>query len=588
MGGTGVPGIHEIQSDHSRPFLQINKDPRKLKIEKRVLHVSAPDLNGCSNIDIEGLNNAHLSIASKKMAQLNPLSKLWIWIKEKICGKTFIVLQIENKTTIHLKISDLTNKIGISKQELLEAESKGNVDEVIQLALEAKTYGVPYSTILECKNRGILEELPRFKALSDFLHLPIFEFIEARKRGEFEDFVKQACEVENRCLETFKKLDKIYEEFNGELVTKNADEKIDQEMKPEDLETIKQVIRSGFKILAKHPMGTKDIEQVIPITENHRILVQSSRDSFKITGLFGKLLGFGGAGVAVHTINLMEGTWNRGDEVVLKIPLMTDKDSVQIIQEASLLKKIHGDKPVLGIQKPLRVVRNVFNGLAKHCHFGFLYQFDLFTLLLNPNKRRKFSQEDKISMAYQLIHGVVHLHSLKITNGDIKSANIFCDINQDDEIGPRLFLSDFGGGIDHSEDTVPLQLWTSTECRLYQDDVASEKAYRANDYELYRTIEEKADIFATCSVICSIFTSENPYKNSPGSRKCTIKEGLQQQLIDNGLSEETVTLLLQGLEIDYEKRPSAATIMSAVQKDLARIAPERSAILLGLSKPLPA
>jgi len=238
---------------------------------------------------------------------------------------------------------------------------------------------------------------------------------------------------------------------------------------------------------------------------------------------------------------------------------------------------------VLGIQKELRLIKDVFKGESKHCHLGPLYHTDLLNLVLDPNDQLALNSADKIGMAYQLMHAIFHMHSQSITNGDIKPENVFCNFTNRDATGPLLFLSDFRGGIDHSEDFVPLQITTTQNYRFRQDDVASKRAYEEGNRELYKKIEEKADIFAACSLICSIFIHEIPYEDEPGSQNWSTKENLQEELIMAGLSIDTAKLVIQGLEIDYEKRPGVLEILNVIQHDLATLSPDRYQILHHLS-----
>lgn len=540
------------------------------------LKISDSGLSGYSKITVRGLENTHLLVVSKKVNDLNPFSKLKIWLSEKIFGKNFIRLN-EGTEPILLKISDLANKLGISKQELVQSVSDGTAEELILLELEASKYHISRSVILDYKNRGDLGELRYLEYLADSLSLPLSELLEAKKQNKLEPFLTQAQEIEKQCHATFEKLDKVLQD---DITTKEDETIFQTKMTPEEIDSMKKVIRSAYKILATHPVGQKEMEQIIAITKNHHILIQSSKNSFKIIGLFGQLIGHGGAGAAVRTLDLLEGTWTTGEEAVLKIPKSTDKDSRQILQEETIIKKIHDGKSILGIQKPVRVFRDVFKGKSKHCHLGAFYQTDLFAMTLGPVNKLNL-KESKMSMAYQLAHGIVHMHEKEITHGDIKPENIFVD-----PIDQRLFLSDFGGAIDHSNELVRLQNVVSDSYRLKQDDIASKKAYNASDRKLYLTIEKKADVFALCAVFCSIFTNEYPFEKIPRHRECRTKEGLQKQLIDSGLSSDVAKLLMQGLEFDYEKRPDAKTIFTAIKNELIRLAPERAGLLINLSEPI--
>lgn len=547
-----------------------------------------PDIHGRSEIVASSFDNPqrvnpHLSVTTKKISNLNFLDKFVMWVSEKIFGKEFVKLNSSDGPRL-LKISDLTQKLGMTKQQILDTEVQGNLEEMIKLGVEAKTYSIPFSTIMRYKDAGQLEELRYMEFMADSLYLPLRELLIAKENKTLNEYLKGAQEVENKCYETFKKLDELYSEVEGKIITRKGESF--RAMSLQELDTIKSVVRSACKILAQHPKGRSDFEQVVSVNKDYYFLVKSSPESYKITGLFGSLIGRGTMGIAAKTLDILNGSWSKGSEAVLKMSQVTDENSDQIIQEGFITGIINKGGYVLGVQKPLRIIRDVFAGSAKHCHLGPEYQTDLSNIIFDPDSKFSLSTKDKISFGYQMIYGVAHAHRMKITHGDIKPANVFCDLDFDGEKGPLLFLSNFGGALDHTSSSIPLQIITTEEYRQKLDDIISLDAYNAKDRDLYFEIEAKADIFATCSVICSIFTYLLPTEEDVKSKDLIMDPLLPQQLADAGLSPETVHFLVQGLDIFYKKRPDAATLLAVIRNDLALIDPERSKLLLALSQPL--
>jgi serine/threonine protein kinase len=99
------------------------------------------------------------------------------------------------------------------------------------------------------------------------------------------------------------------------------------------------------------------------------------------------------------------------------------------------------------------------------------------------------------------------------------------------------------------------------------------------DFIEYKKIEKKADVFATSSVICSIFTGDFPYDGSPGAKGYKVKDNLRQQLKEAALSEETIDLLIKGLSVDYNERPDASTLLEAIKKDMYSKGPKKAKII---------
>ncbi len=476
-------------------------------------------------------------------------------VKFNVSGETYVV-----------KIKELANSLNVSKDALIAAnQEEGGVEKLVEFILESKHYHIEYEVIKTAYKNGEIDKLRYLEHIADVYHFPLREILEAEKKNTLQGLLQEADTVEKQCQSVFAKLDALYREAKKDFVTKDQNEKIEPGLTPTELNSIKATIKFAFQTLARNPTS-KNIEQVFPITDKHSVMFKSSGDSLEIIGLFGKFLGQGAVGVAVQRLNLLEGQWDTGEEAVVKIPTAADLESEQIVQEVKILNKIHEKGLALGIQKPLRLVKDVFKGAARHCHLGAMYQIDLEKGL----KKYSLSPFEKKSMAYQLMHGLNHLHQLHITHGDIKPGNIFFNMSQGqvkNEKETRVYLADFGGAIFHQTKDVPLQQQVSPLYRFDIDDQAARIAFKSKDFKTYQEIQEKADIFAMCSVICSICTNQVPY-NQPIAKSYQINDHLKQDLEKAGLNQETIQMLIKGLSANYQERPTASALLNAIGPDV--------------------
>lgn len=515
-----------------------------------------------ATLKIEGFNDSY-TVKAKKISNLNIFSRIKIWVKETFFEKKFVRLG-NGDTAILAKITSLSRVLSLSREEIINAERNKSINELVIKALEAKHYGVTYADIVEFVEQESLEELHKREELADSLSIPLSELLDT---DTLKATVEKARAVKARCDTTFARLDAMYEEVDGKLVTRNANNKMQLSMPIEALEEIKKVVLAVSQNFARSPEDVK--EEVRSVAKDYRLLVQKSENDLKITGLFGKLLGKGGTGVALQAMDLSTGTWAAEDDAVVKLPIGFEVSTRQLIQEGAILGRIHSEGQVLGIQKPLRMVRDVSSGVTQYCHFGPRYEKDLFSVV--SNKSVVLPTKHKLSMVYQLLFGISHMHAKNITHGDIKPENIFYNLMTDD-VGPRLFLGDFGGAVDHSRSDLTEPTTTPTY-RHWQDDQKSVETFNKRKLEEYRDVEGKADVFAASCVIYTIFTNGLPYdfheKKWPGYKGFALNKDLLGPLTKGGLSEETAKLVIQGLDSDYTQRPDAETLLQAVKNELS-------------------
>lgn len=530
-----------------------------------------------------GTNSKSCNTNSEKVKSIKPFSRLKTWTKDKLeyAFEKKVTWIDDNDQTIVIKVSDLALKLGISKLSILEYIEK--------------------EQIFKLKN---------LERLSKIFNLPLTQLVKKELNGQLDNYLINASNIEKKSHEACKKLDELYEDLKGNLMSQDKDGMFQNHISIQELESIKKVVKIAYRALAlEDDPDTKESVKIISTEHNHHILVKSSATSIDITGLFGKRIGEGMYGMVIHTVDLLAGKLVSGEEAILKQPkyqLLMDGEvqKDEALRERNLIDKIHGQKKIiLGIQKPLKVIKNIFiPNSTIHCHLGALYQTDLEDILhVKPSKpdeipkeKRVLKEGDQISLAYQLLHGITHMHANEITHGDIKPANIFCNFlsgDQQKDIGPLLFLSDFGSGIDHAmQDSVTQISEGTADYRVKDDNIARDAARSANDSSLYKEIEKKADVFATCSTIFSFFTNMSPFEGIPIEGNCIVdKNFLQNGFEGKGLSQPTIDLLIRGLSMNYKERPNAAEILFAMQKDLessTKISPERIGLLLDGSQPL--
>lgn len=489
---------------------------------------------------------------------------------------------------IDTTVKDIAEKLKVGPEFVLEFLKVGKLNKINDLANRFSMTDLPLADLVNHNENDKLDEY-LFNVQAEKI---------AKSDEEWSDIVDEVCEKINA------NLDRLHAEHNGKLVTQDNSFEFVEFMSAEELKSIKKIIKSAYTIFGRTPLE-KDI-----ILLNRIIVKATSEESIQITGLFGKKLGVGAAGYAIHAVDIMEGTLATGNEAVLKKPLYESHEDLALNdmhREYTSIEKIHEDGHVLGIQNKLRVVKDVIGGKQAYSHFGSLYESDLQDVL-EPKKneggpepeKRVLDKKEAFSLTYQLLHGVSHMHKKGISHGDIKLGNIFCKFSSvessdgKEDIGPRLYLADFGGSIDHSkENSLELKTTTTSVYRLQSDDMAIQDAKELNDQALHKKIQEKADVFATCSVICSFFTNELPYNrgtdNDPGDGICIINENLEQDLIAKGLSPETAKLLISGMSLDYNLRPSSEEILKAIEDDMKKapeMPPGRVDLLLERSMPL--
>jgi len=522
---------------HIPPRLTVDSERNVLRIE------TEGDDNNIKSVDV----------TTQKLVPMNLFFKLGYHFIGKFTTKRFVQLESADGPIL-IKISEIEKKLGISKKVLVIAESEGKIKELLLLAYKAKDYNMSKELLSlyffhEGFDKGVegLEDFIELDKLATKNDLPLSTLIKAKEKG-----------IPPKVFIAEMKLDALYNKQKKSFVSK-FNTKITYQMTKEDLKTIKEVMRIAHRVLMEKPKGGATVEEVIPITETHRILVQSSENSFKITGLFGTLLGEGGGGAAVHAIDLLEGSLVQDEESVLKMSNTESEEGPGILREADLLKKLNPKGNVLGLQKPVRMFTDVFSGKAGHIHLGPKYQTDLYGVI--SNNKLRLSLKQKVNMAYELMSALQYIHRKNVTHGDIKPTNVFCNLkDRDEEV--HVFLADLGGAIDHTNLEGGSSPMTSPYFRVQQDHNSSTWFLQKKDFDSFKDIEKAADVFAMCSTLCLLFIKNLPYNGIPYDGDFTLDPNLESKLKEGGLSPVVIKLLIRGLSKDWTHRPTAGKIKS--------------------------
>ncbi len=349
----------------------------------------------------------------------------------------------------------LAQALDVLQIDISYARAHGSLENFIKTAFEAKKYGINYFNLEAYKQQSPEGEVEYLEYLADALNKPLLELLIANKDGH----LKELIEPETKLEETFPKIEKLFEN--------------------EPFQTVVPDPVSEFKIV---PVKKEELKEII---RNEQII--------------GKVIRTDGDAVEFQRINLLEGKWDTGE--VLKI-----RKNKDIQDERNILNKIHFNGDLLGIQKKLKFIF-LSNGYLSPSYDGNL----------SDNKRQllKFSLSQRLSLVYQLLHGVSKIHEMQIRHGNIKPEHILCRFK---EKNPSVYLADFGDNPNAAAET---------------------------------------DVFDLCATLYLIYTGE---EFQP-----------QNKFKKAGLSDKFADLLLLGLNEDCAKRPSAKKLFEAARDEMRRV-----------------
>lgn len=212
------------------------------------------------------------------------------------------------------------------------------------------------------------------------------------------------------------------------------------------------------------------------------------------------------------------------------VPLEGDEEqnefsAASLLKEASLLKKIHEDKLLKGVQTPPTVIFDIsfedFSYTQKYISLvGKLYnRRDLFDICRCSNSPFSHLPDNESirSMVQEAGSGLEKIHET-VFHGDIKPENIFLDYDEEEKKW-ACFIADFGGAVDFKnlDLTVPLEkslfgTLVTTPYYTKQDYELTKRAVENEDRELWIDLQKMRDCFAFYSAIWELCTKREPYK----------------------------------------------------------------------------
>ncbi len=504
---------------------------------------------------------------TKKTLQFSQHGGITITVRTKAClSKSQLLQDITNITQncvrlqvgskpILVPITDLACELHVSKKILQQADKNGKLQETIDLALDALAAHVPFARYCQMQTH------------------------QANKA---------------KVTESLKTLDNLI----GQTVITPTKQEVT--ISQEHIDKMKAAVSTAYDTLGNTQGKTVKITS---IDEGLQVRIKTSGSSLTITTLFGKLLAKGGGGKIAHTsYTLVLGKPNKGKHDVVKLPLeFTEDTKKEILQEVAISKKLNENGPVLGIQEALSLktitlpatLNPEIQNQEGFLHTGRLYDGDLLGAV-----KAGLSLRDTQSIGYQMIHSVAAAHAKNITHGDIKLENYLFQKSPSEEsgIGPRVYLADLAGAIDHdTPQTSPQE--TFSDWRPLEDiktgkkimsEVNKQRSALANVgskeksslkksirqlEENFKENEKKADIFTLCAAF-GLMAVDNPDFSVSKLKDNAIKHlqelNIGSKLEQKGWSKSFGALIEKGLSEKAEERPNVKELLKAYSKELAK------------------
>lgn len=179
--------------------------------------------------------------------------------------------------------------------------------------------------------------------------------------------------------------------------------------------------------------------------------------------------------------------------------------------EDSVLKKIHAERIVPGIQKPFQASVKISYGSGKerHSHFGYLYKGDLFDNTIKNKSSVIPNDPKKILKAFLVVFkGILHCHNIKVIHNDIKLENLFFSNSKGTF---KIFLGDFGLAYDF--DALPYDIDVPGTKGIYpvSDLAMMIKAIKEKDYQTLYEVGSKRDVFSVAVACYGALTNNSPF-----------------------------------------------------------------------------
>ncbi len=474
----------------------------------------------------------------------------------------------------------------------------GNCETIAKLTDIAYTFQISEKFILQARDTDILQQLLDMALICKHyaIQIGLMDLDESLSKAKKEIAIAENAE---------RKTDELWERLQ---IKKGGFGIIEYcrysslDCKRED--SLKKIVAGAFRAIETNyvPQEYKTKFYSSDLNLKFNSVVNSSLTSIEITGLF-KLIGEGASAHILQRVHLIAGTLDVGKNSIIKIVKNGLMDSPRIDNEIEILNEISKNGSVLGVRSN---VIDAGDGILGH--MGDFYQMDLEQFLGNSSKAFKnytpsklLTTFEKIKLSYQLIHGLMFFHKLKISHGDIKTANIFLNFkssSSSNDLQPFVFFADFGEAYIH-QDNKPLSLKRNVtplyRCAsdLIEGRLIDKKSNNTLEYEIH---EKACDVFATACVIYELFTQRQgpeifpqgdsypwmPYHMVTTEFDPELRPNLKQRLISGGASDELSNRLVSALRFSYTFRPLPGLLMDVIKTDLKTANPLEAKAIINL------
>lgn len=341
----------------------------------------------------------------------------------------------------------------------------------------------------------------------------------------------------------------------------------------EEMGELKAVpIRKFTKLISKVQQARAEVTNSCTLNFNEQfyLITPGGQELFWINKLLGK--GFSGQVYALSDIKAVQNK----EDLVVKIAHHTLQSTEEVRNEYNILRTIHANGPITGIQLPPSQIIMIKSGQTSYyperCgYLGYKYDEDYFQHIVSLKAEPTFS--NLLPDFIQLISGLTYLHSQDILHGDIKIENVF--IKHQSPTSKLVHISDLGSSR-NAKCVADIKPTTFTPACVAIPDLEQyrELETQPNSREALMTLEKKRDVFAMGTVFYIALERSYPYAykknhnplyhNGQDGNKCENYPDLTayQKMVNKDVPSEIKELIAQMLDGDYRKRPTASEVFA--------------------------
>jgi len=371
--------------------------------------------------------------------------------------------------------------------------------------------------------------------------------------------------------------------------------------------TVKKAVKVALSVFLESTSGAS-----IYHAETDFFVSRPETDGVPEISFRGRLLGTGGFGI-VHKVFMVA----LGDFAALKEPrkyedselsetLRSDKRDGAVndlINEARILQALGVAD---GVQKPPYEVIDFHQDGGDHIvgYMGHQYNGDM-------NSIRPENRAERVSVAWQLITGLITIHGHDLRHGDIKPGNIFMDKPELGDSGEyRAYIADLGGARYFSDIKADFDRYsnrfqqlpkdrqstlvllrfasfligghtksfnsrrkTQRGAEFLSDQMAIARSIRDGDFNMYKGIERARDVYSLgLSLVVALgFKSEVPESHFNNLIEHlidheTLHQDVKDALSSNGLNSRQIDILNKTLSDKWRERPSLEQLLNEFPK----------------------